>query len=206
MCWGGAPGLCMDTPHVRGCLAGRRLHTRTCVTLCWSVDTCCAKSLQGEAPCGSAVHGKVDEMSAALLPPPPTPPLPPSPPPCLDPRWICVCMTCGRQGGQGRINDITGKGLRTAVVLSTASCLKFVEVRVCIYVCVYCCVGLCVCVCFCDVCVVVETVFETKFTKALPSSAFSCLRTRLKNSVCGRTTERAGRKTSRVASLRRDAT
>ncbi len=30
-------------------------------------------------------------------------------------------MTCGRQGGQGRIDDITGKGLRTAVALSTAS-------------------------------------------------------------------------------------
>ncbi len=28
----------------------------------------------------------------------------------------------GRQGGQGRIDDITGKGLRTAVALSTASC------------------------------------------------------------------------------------
>ncbi len=31
-------------------------------------------------------------------------------------------MTCGRQGGQGRMDDITGKGLRTAVALSTASC------------------------------------------------------------------------------------
>ena len=49
----------------------------------------CAKSLQGEAPCGSAVYGKVDEMSPAPLP---------------------------------GIDNITGKGLRTAVALSTASC------------------------------------------------------------------------------------
>ncbi len=46
------------------------------------------------------------------LPPPP----PPNPPPQLDPPQT-------RQGGQGRIDDITGKGLRTAVALSTASCL-----------------------------------------------------------------------------------
>ncbi len=32
----------------------------------------CAKSFQGEAPCGSAVYGKVDEMSPA--PPAWTPP------------------------------------------------------------------------------------------------------------------------------------
>ncbi len=50
-------------------------------------------------------------------------PLPPPPawtPPPL--AWTCVCMTCGTQGGQGRIDDTTGKGLRTAVALSTASC------------------------------------------------------------------------------------
>ncbi len=38
----------------------------------------CAKSLQGEAPCGSAVYGKVDEMSP---PPPPGPPAWTPPPP-----------------------------------------------------------------------------------------------------------------------------
>ncbi len=75
-------------------------------------------SLWGEAPCGSAVHGKVDEMSPApshYQQPPPSPPNPlplplPDPPPPTG------------QGGQGRIDDITGKGLRTAVALSTASC------------------------------------------------------------------------------------
>ncbi len=30
--------------------------------------SCCAKSLKGEAPCGIAVHGKVDEMSPAPSP------------------------------------------------------------------------------------------------------------------------------------------
>ncbi len=68
----------------------------------------------GQAPCGSAVYGKVDEMS---------------PTPHLDPPWtpppFCWQMTCGRQGGQGRIKDITGKGLRTAVALSTASYFAF---------------------------------------------------------------------------------
>ncbi len=85
----------------------------------------CAKSLQGEAPCASAVYGKVDEISST--PPPSTPsptPLPcPNPPP-QDPLPLeppVDSMTCGRQGGQGRIDDITGKGLRTAVALSTAS-------------------------------------------------------------------------------------
>ncbi len=34
---------------------------------------CCAKSLQGEAPCGSAVYGKVDEMSPYAPSPSPTP-------------------------------------------------------------------------------------------------------------------------------------
>ncbi len=37
----------------------------------------CAKSLQGEAPCGGAVYGKVDEMSPA--PSPTNPPPPPTP-------------------------------------------------------------------------------------------------------------------------------
>ncbi len=56
----------------------------------WSAR-CCAKSLQAEAPCGSAVYGKVDEMSPTPPPstplpssnplPPPKPPLPPDPPP-----------------------------------------------------------------------------------------------------------------------------
>ncbi len=41
----------------------------------------CAKSLWGEAPCGSAVYGKVDEMSPAPPPPPAGPP-PPTRPPC----------------------------------------------------------------------------------------------------------------------------
>ena len=45
----------------------RRLRTRDLELLC------CAKSLQGEAPCGNAVHGKVDEMSPA---PSPLTPLP----------------------------------------------------------------------------------------------------------------------------------
>ncbi len=43
----------------------------------------CAKSLWGEVPCGSAVHGKVAEMSPAPSPNPlrlPNP-LPPDPPP-----------------------------------------------------------------------------------------------------------------------------
>ncbi len=41
----------------------------------------CAKSLQGEAPCGSGVYGKVDEMSPAPSPAPlPRPPIP-------APRW-----------------------------------------------------------------------------------------------------------------------
>ena len=46
----------------------------------------CAKSLQGEAPCGGAVYGKVDEMS-------PTPsPRPPSPSSCQPP---CPCQPPG---------------------------------------------------------------------------------------------------------------
>ncbi len=56
-----------------------------------------------------------------LPPNPPPHPLPPHPlpldPPALGPH------PCRKQGGQGRIDDITGKGLRTAVALSTASCL-----------------------------------------------------------------------------------
>ncbi len=72
---------------------------------------CCAKSLWGEAPCGSAVY-----MARWMKCP-----LPPSP---LNPPDPLLPQTplCGRQGGQGRIDDITGKGLRTAVALSTASC------------------------------------------------------------------------------------
>ncbi len=58
--------------------------------------TDCAKSLQGEARCGSAVYGKVDEMSPAplplpqppsLLPPVPGPPLWLDPPPCGQYEW-----------------------------------------------------------------------------------------------------------------------
>ncbi len=83
---------------------------------------CCAKSLQGEAPCGSAMYGKVGEMSPAPSTPSPSPtPLPLSQP--LPPAWT---PSWGRQGGQGRINGITGKGLRTAVALSNASCFLFV--------------------------------------------------------------------------------
>ncbi len=67
----------------------------------------------------------MDEISPApslLNPPPPTQtPHPQTPhgwtPPSLD------SISGRRQGGQGRIDDITGKGLRTAVALSTASCL-----------------------------------------------------------------------------------
>ncbi len=76
------------------------------VKLTTRVAANCAKSLQGEAPCGSAVYGKVDEMSPAPLPDP----SPRTPPP-----------SCGRHGGQGEIGDITSKGLRTAVALSTAA-------------------------------------------------------------------------------------
>ncbi len=89
----------------------------------------CPKSLQGEAPCGSAVYGKVDEMSPApspLSPGPHTPGSPPPPdPPCPQ------TPPHGRQGGQGRIGDITGKGLRTAVALSTASCLHCNKKQTC---------------------------------------------------------------------------
>ncbi len=43
---------------------------------------CCAESLNGEAPCGRAVFGKVDEMSPAPSPlNPPSLPLTPSPTP-----------------------------------------------------------------------------------------------------------------------------
>ncbi len=59
----------------------------------------------GQAPCGSVVYGKVDEMSPAapgLDPPPGTPPPP---------------MTCGRQGGQGRIDDITDAARDFALLL-----------------------------------------------------------------------------------------
>ncbi len=48
------------------------------------------------------------------LPPPPLAPSPSLPP--------CPQTPQGRQGGQGGISNITGKGLRTAVALSTASC------------------------------------------------------------------------------------
>ncbi len=62
--------------------------------------------------------------------PPPTPlplpnPLPLPRPPAQTPYpWTPCRPPCrqGRQGGQGRIDDITGKGLRAAVALSTASC------------------------------------------------------------------------------------
>ncbi len=113
-----------------------------------AAEAYCAKSLQGEASCGNAVHGRW--MKCPLPPPPPQTPLPQPPPstplplpqpssPCWTPLPLpdspsphgtpspcqtppVACMTCGRQGGQGRIDDITGKGLRTAVALSTASC------------------------------------------------------------------------------------
>ncbi len=47
-------------------------------------------------------------------------PDPPSPLPDPPPPWR-------RQGGQGRIDDITRKGLRTAIALSTASCSRLVK-------------------------------------------------------------------------------
>ncbi len=71
--------------------------------------SCCTKSLQGEAPCGSAVYGKVDEMSPAPSPSPNPLHLPN--PPALTPLQLdppMNSMTGGRQGGQGRIDDITG--------------------------------------------------------------------------------------------------
>ncbi len=70
----------------------------------------CAKSLQGEAPCGSAVYGKVDEMSPAPLPltqPPPLPPNPPPPPPT--PPLPLPDPPQRRQGRQGRIDNIIGR-------------------------------------------------------------------------------------------------
>ncbi len=69
----------------------------------------------------SAVYGKVDEMSPA---PSPLTSLPSTNPPPL-PRPPDPPLTCGRQGGQGRI---TGKGLRTAVALSTAACSSKADV------------------------------------------------------------------------------
>ncbi len=70
----------------------------------------CAKSLWGEAPCGSAVHGKVDEISPAHPQPPPPPPTPASNPPAPEPPcpWTPPSLH-GRQGGQGRIDNITGR-------------------------------------------------------------------------------------------------
>ncbi len=65
------------------------------------------------------IYGKVDKMTpvpSPSTPPPQPPPLPPDPP-APDPP-PADSMTCV---GQGRIDDITGKGLRTAVALSTAS-------------------------------------------------------------------------------------
>ncbi len=53
--------------------------------------------------------------------PAPPPPQPPPPLPTPLPYW--TPSPWRRQGGQGRNDDITGKGLRTAVALSTASCL-----------------------------------------------------------------------------------
>ena len=110
-------GLC----HVSGFVCAHAWHNGQC----W-MKSCCAKSLQGEAPCGSAVHGRVDEMSPA--PSPHQTPLPQTP---LDPPPLADSMTGGRQGGQGRIwwtrkywwHYRCRKGLRTAIVLSTASCL-----------------------------------------------------------------------------------
>ncbi len=46
---------------------------------------CCAKSLWGEAPCGSVVYGKVDEMSPYAPSPFPYPLPPLDPLPHLDP-------------------------------------------------------------------------------------------------------------------------
>ncbi len=58
------------------------------------------------------------------LPLPPDPPLPPQPPTHEAPypqTSLPPDPSHGKQGGQGGIGDITGKGLRTAVALSTAS-------------------------------------------------------------------------------------
>ncbi len=59
-----------------GGIAGETLHGHRPVS-----RRHCSKSLQGEAPCGSAVYGKVDEMSPAPSPSPNPPPLPPTPSP-----------------------------------------------------------------------------------------------------------------------------
>ena len=73
---------------------------------------CCKKSLKGEAPCGSAIQGKVNKMSPAPSPLTPSPSPSPNPlPPAQIPLWLVPpmdSMTGGRQGGQERIDDITG--------------------------------------------------------------------------------------------------
>ncbi len=89
-------------------------------------------SLIVQSPFGAKHHVVVQYMAAEpkcprppMEPPLARPPQPNPPPhgqtlthgPPLPPDLR------GRQGGQGRIDDITGKGLRTAVALSTASCL-----------------------------------------------------------------------------------
>ncbi len=77
-------------------------------------------------------HVVVQNMARWMkCPLPPTPTPSPTPPPTLNPPYPQTPPPyprpppCRRQGGQGRIGDITGKGLRTAVALSTASCLRF---------------------------------------------------------------------------------
>ena len=54
------------------------------------------------------------------MPPPPSP----TPSPLWTPSPTWTPPPQGRHGGQGRIYDITSKGLRTAVALSTASCSR----------------------------------------------------------------------------------
>ena len=70
-----------------GCSAVLHMARWSCLICPWSCTVFhCAKSLQGEAPCGSAVHGEVDEMSPGPFPLPlPLPPrLDPPPGPPLD--------------------------------------------------------------------------------------------------------------------------
>ncbi len=82
-------------------LCGKNVNTWV-IFWSWSCnpeETCCAKCLQGEAPCDSAV------MAAGLKYPLPPSPLPLPPPEVGPPPSPVDSMTGGRQGGQGRIDE-----------------------------------------------------------------------------------------------------
>ena len=76
------------------------------ISLEQEVVSCCSKSLQSKAPCDSAVYGSLDEMSPAPCLSP-NPPPPPDPLPQPDPLPPTRTPLQRRQGGQGRINNIT---------------------------------------------------------------------------------------------------